>query len=221
MDTYSENAESIERIANKAKGYAESIINTVRDPLLVLDVDLRVVSASRSFCQVFNVPQEKTEGQLLYDLGNHQWDIPKLRELLEDILPENTVLNDYEIEHEFEHIGKRTMLLNARQIYTETGKAQWILLTIEDVTERIEATQNVERVAFELAQLIDTANAPIFGVDTDGNINEWNQMVARITGYGKDEVEGKNLVKDYITDEYKVSVKEVLDNAHGKFVLTL
>ena len=71
----------------------------------------------------------------------------------------------------------------------------------------------MERTSTELTQLIDTANAPIFGVDTDGNINEWNQMVARITGYGKDEVEGKNLVKEYITDEYKGSVKEVLDKA--------
>ncbi|MBW1869971.1 MAG: GAF domain-containing protein, partial [Deltaproteobacteria bacterium] len=79
--------------------------------------------------------------------------------------------------------------------------------------ELLETQERVTRVAAELRQFVDTANAPIFGVDTDGNINEWNQMVARITGYGKDEVSGKNLVKEYITEEYKASVKEVLDNA--------
>jgi PAS domain S-box-containing protein len=85
----------------------------------------------------------------------------------------------------------------------------------QDITEMDAIRVEMDRTATELTQLIDTANAPIFGVDVDGNINEWNQMVARITGYGKKEVEGKNLVETYITDEYKVSVKKVLDNALG------
>jgi len=81
------------------------------------------------------------------------------------------------------------------------------------VYERLNSDITRRKMETELTQLIDTANAPIFGVDVDGKINEWNQMVARITGYGKDEVEGKNLVETYITDEYKVSVKKVIDNA--------
>jgi len=96
--------------------YSESIINTVREPLIVLDQDLRVVTVSRSFYDFFKVKPEETMGQLIYDLGNRQWDIPKLRELLEDILPKKAAFDNYEVEHNFSTIGRRVMLLNARQI---------------------------------------------------------------------------------------------------------
>jgi len=119
-----------------AREYAESIINTVREPLIALDQDLRVVSASRSFYEAFKVNPKETVGQLVYDLGNKQWDIPKLRELLETILPEKTTFDNYEVEHNFADIGKRIMLLNARQIKRRLGKERIILLAIEDITER-------------------------------------------------------------------------------------
>ena len=118
--------------------YAESIINTIREPLIVLDQDLRVVTASRSFYDVFKVKPEETLGQLIYDLGNKQWDIPKLREMLETILPQKETFDNYEVEHDFATIGKRIMLLNARQIQKVLGKERIILLAIEDVTERRE-----------------------------------------------------------------------------------
>jgi len=102
--------------------FAESIINTVREPLVALDQDLRVVSASRSVYGVFKVKPEETVGQLIYDLGNKQWDIPKLRELLETILPQKTTFDDYEVEHVFSAIGRRIMLLNARQIKRQRGR---------------------------------------------------------------------------------------------------
>jgi diguanylate cyclase (GGDEF)-like protein/PAS domain S-box-containing protein len=117
-------------------GYAQNIIDTVREPLLVLDSELRVVSANRSFYQIFKVIPEETEGQLIYDLGNRQWDIPKLRELLMEILPKKTTFDDYEVEHKFPAIGMKTMLLNARKIYRETNQTEMILLAIEDITER-------------------------------------------------------------------------------------
>jgi len=107
---------------DEAREYAESIINTVREPLIALDQDLRVVTASRSFYEVFKVTSEETLGQLIYDLGNKQWNIPKLRELLETILPRKTAFDNYEVEHEFSTIGKRIMLLNARQIQRASGK---------------------------------------------------------------------------------------------------
>jgi two-component system CheB/CheR fusion protein len=129
------NIRALEKALKEAREYAENIVDTVREPLLVLDADLRVLSASRSFYQTFNVTPEETKGTLLYDLGNQQWDIPKLRELLEGILPENTSFDDYEVEHDFEHIGKRKMYLNARRIYRESNKTQLILLAIEDVTD--------------------------------------------------------------------------------------
>jgi len=129
------NIRALEKALKEAREYAENIVDTVREPLLVLDADLRVLSASRSFYQTFNVTPEETEGRLLYDLGNQQWDIPKMRELLEGILPENTSFDDYEVEHDFEYIGKRKMYLNARRIYRESNKTQLILLAIEDVTD--------------------------------------------------------------------------------------
>jgi diguanylate cyclase (GGDEF)-like protein/PAS domain S-box-containing protein len=119
-----------------AREYAESIINTIREPLIALDHDLRVVTASRSFYVVFKVNPEETVGQLIYDLGNKQWDIPKLRELLETILPQKTTFDQYEVEHNFADIGRRIMLLNARQIQRVLGKELVILLAIEDITER-------------------------------------------------------------------------------------
>jgi PAS domain S-box-containing protein len=121
-----------------AREYAESLINTIREPLIALDQDLRVVSVSPSFYEVFKVKPEETVGQLIYDLGNKQWDIPKLRELLETILPQKTTFDNYEVEHDFATIGRRIMLLNARQIERVLGKERIILLAIEDITERRE-----------------------------------------------------------------------------------
>ena len=133
--------------------YAESIINTVREPLIILDHDLRVVTASRSFYEVFKVNHEETVGQLIYDLGNRQWDIPKLRELLEDILPKQATFDNYEVEHDFADIGKRIMLLNARQIQRGSGKERIILLAIEDITERkqVENALHAAKKAVEVA----------------------------------------------------------------------
>jgi PAS domain S-box-containing protein len=134
-----------ERAVQEASEYAESIVETVREPLVVLDADLRVVSANRSFYQTFGVIPEETGGQLLYDLGNRQWDNPRLRELLEEILPKNTTFRDFELEHNFETIGRRVMLLNARRTYREGNKTKFVLLAIEDITERKEMQERLVR----------------------------------------------------------------------------
>jgi PAS domain S-box-containing protein len=116
--------------------FAESIINTVREPLISLDQELRVVTANRSFYTFFKVKPKETVGKLIYDLGNGQWDIPKLRQLLETILSQKTIFDDYEVDHDFVTIGRLVMLLNARQILRGWGKEQIILLAIEDITEQ-------------------------------------------------------------------------------------
>jgi len=123
-----------------------NILGSVREPLLVLDSDLKVVNANDSFYQAFNVKPNETEGILIYDLGNRQWDIPKLRELLEDILPQNSIFNDFEVEHNFETIGRKIMHLNARRIYREVNQTQLILLAIEDVTEREYYKKHLEEI---------------------------------------------------------------------------
>jgi two-component system CheB/CheR fusion protein len=115
--------------------YAESIVDTVREPLIVLNKDLRVVSANCSFFRVFQVNPEETDGRLIYDLGNRQWDIPKLRELLEEIIPDNTSFEGYEVEHKFVNIGLKKMILNARKIIGKTDGTELILLAIEDITK--------------------------------------------------------------------------------------
>ncbi|MBN1547689.1 MAG: PAS domain S-box protein [Syntrophaceae bacterium] len=146
--------EVIKKTADEALEYAESIINTVREPLIALDQDLRVVTASRSFYEVFKVNPEETLGQLIYDLGNKQWNIPKLRELLETILPHKATFDDYEVIHDFSTIGKRTMLLNARQIQRVWGKEQIILLAIEDITAR----KQIENALLAANQAVEAAS---------------------------------------------------------------
>src|ERR1039458_6221242 len=119
-----------------ARAFAQAIIDTVREPVLVLDQDLRVITASRSFYRTFRVGPEDTEGRLLYQLGDGHWDIPKLRLLLEKIVPENGVMEDYEVEYEFSNVGPRTMRLNARKVFYEKGSHTTILLGIEAVTRQ-------------------------------------------------------------------------------------
>ena len=148
----------IKKAADEAHEFAESVINTVREPLISLDQDLRVVTVSRSFYDFFKVKPEETVGQLIYDLGNKQWDIPKLRELLENILPEKTAFDNYEVEHDFAAIGRRVMLLNARQIERAMGKERIILLAIEDITERKEIEAGLEKTRKELAIIKKTAD---------------------------------------------------------------
>lgn len=124
----------------------DSIRGSIREPLMVLDSDLKVVKANHSFYRTFNANPEQTEGMLIYDLGNGQWDIPKLKELLEGILPQNSILNDFEVEHNFETIGRKIMHLNARRIYREATQTELILLAIEDVTEREYYKRHLEEI---------------------------------------------------------------------------
>ncbi len=121
-------------VLEPALAIAKGIIETLREPFLVLGPDLKVVSANKAFYQVFHVSHSETAGKFIYDLGNQQWDIPGLRELLEKILPESTELHDFEVEHNFPEIGLRKMLLNARRITREGAGTETILLGIEDVT---------------------------------------------------------------------------------------
>ena len=128
--------EKEKEILQNALRYTKNIVETVREPLLVLDADRRVISANQSFYQTFQVTPEETEKNHLYELGSRQWDIPDLKRLLGDILPKNNYVNDYKIVHDFPNIGRRVMLLNARQIMQEGIGTQMILLAIEDITER-------------------------------------------------------------------------------------
>lgn len=118
-----------------AMQYSQDIIDSIREPLLVLDDKLRVISAGQAFYRTYKVKKEETAGQLVYDLGNRQWDIPKLRKILNDVVEKNTVFEDYQVKHVFPSIGPRVMLLNARRIY-DNKASKSVLLVIEDITDR-------------------------------------------------------------------------------------
>jgi two-component system CheB/CheR fusion protein len=130
----SEELLSLNNQVDHVKNYAEAIVATVREPLLVLDKNLRVKTANHSFYKTFQVNVEETENHLIYELGKGQWNIPELRTLLENILPEKSKFSDYEVRHNFANIGERIMLLNAREIKSDNNSEILILLAIEDVT---------------------------------------------------------------------------------------
>ena len=122
----------------ESEDYLSSIVQTVRESLVVLNPDFKVLSVNDHFLKTFKVTREETEGKLLYELGNGQWDIPKLKELLENILPTNNPVEEFEVEHDFPHIGKKLMLLNAHRIELEGQYKDRILIAIEDITDRRE-----------------------------------------------------------------------------------
>jgi len=127
--------ERAEQRVQRSLDYAEAIVNTFREPLVVLDGDLRVLLANSSFYRTFRVTREETQGNPLYELGNRQWDIPRLRELLGEILPQKTEVSNFEVDHVFPELGHRVMLINARQIVGKEGEEQQIILVaIEDRT---------------------------------------------------------------------------------------
>jgi chemotaxis protein methyltransferase CheR len=142
MENKAKNARKITSEKLPFAGVFFNIMGSIRQPLIVLDRDLEVLKANYAFYQTFDISPEETEGQLIYNLGNRQWDIPKLKELLQGVLPDNSEINNFEVEHDFAAIGRKIMRLNARRIDSDSGRVDLILLSIEDVTDR-EAQKNV------------------------------------------------------------------------------
>lgn len=205
-----------QRKIEEAKIFAESIIETVREPLIVLDSKMHVITANHSFYQTFKTTPEETIGQSLYKLGNRQWNIPELKELLEKILPQNTSFDNFQVEHNFPHIGKRTMLLNARRIYREANKTQMILLAIEDITEHKEAEKklldNEKRYRLLFQSMIDAfALHEIIldkkGIPVDYRFLEVNPAFEKYTGLKTEKLIGR-------------TVREVLPNIESYWIET-
>ncbi|MGA2678681.1 MAG: PAS domain S-box protein [Sedimentisphaerales bacterium] len=181
----------IKKSADEASEFAENVINTVREPLIALDQDLRVVKVSRSFYEFFKVKPEETVGQLIYDLGNKQWNIPRLRELLETILPQKSTFDNYEVEHDFTTIGKRIMRLNARQIQRAPGKERIILLAIDDITEHKKAQQAIEDAREYAENIVETIQEPLIVLGNDLKVISANSAFYQTFKVNHKETEGR------------------------------
>lgn len=166
----------------------QTIIENVPTPLLVLDADLRVRFANQTFCSTFQVAPEETVGQLLYLLGNEQWKVPALTELLEKVLPEHKLVQNFSVTHEFPRIGQKTMLVSGRRIEDVVGpRAPLILLTIEDITERKDAEIALAR----LAAIVECSDDAIIAKNLNGVIETWNRGAERLFGYTAAEAVGQ------------------------------
>lgn len=137
---------------------SDAVVRTIREPLLILDAELRVQAANPAFYRAFRTDPEATVGSLLYELGEGQWAIPVLRELLEHILPQDVAVEDFEVSHEFRELGLRHMLLNARRLEASGEGQPLILLAILDVTERIQTQRDLERSNQELERFAYVAS---------------------------------------------------------------
>lgn len=139
--------------------YMRTLVEVARESFLILESDLKVISASPIFYQTFQVNPAQTENKLLYQLGNGQWDIPVLRKLLEEILPKKKVVKNYEVTHDFESIGAKTMQLNARQI----DSVQLIILAIEDITDKINLEKKLAEYTKGLEKKVDERTKELAG----------------------------------------------------------
>ncbi len=177
-------------LSEDIQDYALNIVDTVREPLLILDTTLRVRSANRAFYQTFHVSPEETVGRLIYELGNGQWDIPDLRTLLEDIVPKSSVFNDFELEHTFPIIGRRVMLLNARKL--QAGQhGELLVLAMEDVTVRKRAEDELLKAGALQSAIFNSANFSSIATDEKGVIQIFNVGAERMLGYAASEVMNK------------------------------
>ncbi|MGI8978629.1 MAG: PAS domain S-box protein [Pirellulaceae bacterium] len=184
------------------QNYAQNIVDTVREPLLILDTTLRVRSANRAFYQTFHVSPAETEGRLIYELGNGQWDIPDLRTLLEDIVPKSSVFDDFELDHTFPVIGRRVMLLNARKL--QAGHhGELLVLAMEDVTARKRAEEALLEAGALQSAIFNSANFSSIATDEKGVIQIFNVGAERMLGYTAAEVMNKITPAD-ISDPQEV-----------------
>ncbi|MEP6794381.1 MAG: CheR family methyltransferase, partial [Saprospiraceae bacterium] len=185
-----------------ARNYAEAIVENIPEPLLVLDKNLRIKTANETFYKVFQVQEMVTEERLVFEIGNGQWDIPELRYFLERILPEKSIVSGYEVNHNFQHIGQRTMLLNAREITKETRGEKLILLVISDITEKRAIEKRLVKSENKFRQLADLMPQKVWTADADGNFNYFNSCWFEYTGLTYEDLEDWGWKKVIYPDDW-------------------
>jgi PAS domain S-box-containing protein len=188
---------------------SDDIFSTVREPLLVLDGEFRVERANRAFYRTFRVTPVATEGRRIYDLGNGQWNMPALRRLLEEVLATNSAFDDFEIEHDFEGIGRKVMLLNARLLHRASGESDQILLAMEDITERRRLEAERQQLETSFTSLVQNIrDHSIFTLTPDGLITSWNREAERILGYSEAEALGQHFSLIFTPEDREAGVPE-------------
>lgn len=186
-------------INQKVDDNAENIINMIivdslRDPLLVLDDYLKIMWANRSFYEFFQEKPEEIIGKKIFAIGNRQWDIPKLRKFLDEVLQKETVINDFEVEHDFPIIGHKVMKLNARMTNMIKGSSKEILLAMEDITEHKQMDNEEKEYEARFRRLFETAHDGLLLLDhKTGLIVNVNQSIVELLGFSSEELLGKSL----------------------------
>lgn len=178
--------------------YSEAIIATIHEPMVILNKNFHVISANKSFYKKFLVDKAQTEGKLLFDLGNKQWNIAQLREVLNNILSKNSSFENFEVTHTFTGIGERIMLLNAHLIIQKTNSEQLILLAIEDITDR---SRYYLKEKYSLS-LIEASLDPLTTINNEGKITDMNRATVNITGLSREKLKGSDFF-GYFTEPEK------------------
>ena len=186
-----------------ARFFADNTIATAREPLMVLDPYLRVESANLAFYRKFRVSAQNTVGRLVYDLGNRQWDIPRLRELLSEILPTSSVLEDFQVDHHFEQLGQRSMLLNARRVEEPQSKNKRILLAFQDTTEQKRAEEELRVVQAQVNVYVQEMNRMNTSAvnrerrvaELKKQVNDLHERLGQPAPYALAELDGKDGVE--------------------------
>ena len=199
-----------------SRDYAQSIVASLRSPLLVLDSGLRVKTASAAFYETFHVAPAATEGRLVYDLGNRQWNIPALRVLLEDLLPRKNRITDYEVRHTFEQIGARTMVLNAQRLAADAGHEPLIILAIEDITDRALAEAALLESEKRFRSTFENAAVGIAHVAPDGAWLRVNETLSATLGYSAGDLLKKTFQDITHPDDLDADVAHVADLLAGR-----
>jgi two-component sensor histidine kinase len=210
------NMEDLYRLLRTGHVQAQGIVDTISDPLLVLDASLVVQSASRSFFETFNVDRYETIGQPIYELGNGQWDIPALRRLLEEVIPKAAAIINYEVEHDFPGIGRRTMLVTARTLYHPDKGSHTMLLAFVDATDRHRREVAKDMLFGELRHrmrnLLSVAQSMARQTTTEGRSAE--QYRDDFLGRFAALVEAEELA---FTEQGETGVQELLDQVFAPF----